>query len=436
MDSHTIGAMASQRIDAVRIRDQVGRMSSSPQFCAAGRLRAFLHFIVAETVEGREHSLKEYTIGTRVYSRGTSFDPKTDCIVRVEAIKLRARLSDYYGAEGSFDNLVISVPKGGYVPQFHNSARWLPPGASTANQVGELCDLGFLALMRRTPAAISMATSSFVQARSLNPLELMAHLGLATTYTASLDIETVSPCDIAANFEAAIKRGLELNEDSGEAHVLASLWSATVEGAGNLAIAELRRAIDLEPKSPAAHFWACGLLSAQGAHEGSLEHFRKALLCAPNCPLIQAYLARSLYYAGRNLEGLDVLRDVLDVDPGLAVGHLWTALLLTEVGRQDEAVEAALQSIQLSETSGSLGVGAFVLARAGRREEAEKILTRLSTEPPYDYVSPLQMALITDALGRREEAARHLADAGRENAWALLWADVDPRLRRLHERYR
>jgi tetratricopeptide (TPR) repeat protein len=428
--------MASDRIDAIRIRNQLVRIGRSPQFCAAGRLRAFLHFIVGETVEGREHSLKEYTIGTRVYARGASFDPKIDCIVRVEAIKLRARLSAYYAADGSSDDLVICVPKGGYVPEFHNSAQRLPSGAATANQVAELCDLGFLALMRRTPAATSMATSCFVQARSLNPLELMAHLGLATSYTASLDIETVSPCDVAADFESAIQRGLELNEDSGEAHVLASLWSATVEGAGTHAVAELRRAIDLEPQSAAAHFWACGLLSAQGAHEASLEHFRKARRCAPNCPLIQAYLARSLYYAGRNPEALDALRDVLDVDPGLAVGHLWAALLLTEEGRQDEAVESALQSIQLSETSGSLGVGAFVLARAGRSEDAERILTRLSTEPPYHYVSPLQLALITDALGRREEAARHLASAGRENAWALLWADVDPRVRRLRERYR
>ena len=35
-----------------------------------------------------------------------------------EAGRLRARLADYYAAEGATDNIIIEVPKGGYVPVF------------------------------------------------------------------------------------------------------------------------------------------------------------------------------------------------------------------------------------------------------------------------------------------------------------------------------
>jgi hypothetical protein len=72
--------------------------------------------------------------------------------------------------------------------------------------------------------------------------------------------------------------------------VLASLWSATVGGIGIGANEELRRALYLEPKSPVAHFWASGLLSAEGAHEASIEHFKQAIRCVPDCALIRAYL--------------------------------------------------------------------------------------------------------------------------------------------------
>ena len=89
--------------------------------------------------------------------------------------------------------MVICVPKGGYVPEFHNRGRSLVTGLAGVNQIAELCDIASLALMRRTPASIDVATDCFVQARSLNPLLAEANLGVATSYTASLDIETVSP---------------------------------------------------------------------------------------------------------------------------------------------------------------------------------------------------------------------------------------------------
>lgn len=39
-------------------------------------------------------------------------------MVRTEAVRLRARLGDYYAKEGKADALVIELPKGGYVPRF------------------------------------------------------------------------------------------------------------------------------------------------------------------------------------------------------------------------------------------------------------------------------------------------------------------------------
>jgi tetratricopeptide (TPR) repeat protein len=75
---------------------------------------------------------------------------------------------------------------------------------------------------------------------------------------------------------------------------------------------------------------------------------------------------------------------------------------------------------------------AYVLARAGKREDAEQIFDRLTTAPPYGYVSPLQLGAVSEALNRREEAAAHLAHAQRENAWGLIWSNVDPRVKRIY----
>ena len=57
-------------------------------------------------------------IAIEVLGRASSFDSRTDPIVRVEAGRLRDRLSSYYEADGQADPVLISLPKGGYVPEF------------------------------------------------------------------------------------------------------------------------------------------------------------------------------------------------------------------------------------------------------------------------------------------------------------------------------
>jgi adenylate cyclase len=53
-----------------------------------------------------------------VFGRGSDFDPATDPIVRMQAGRVRRSLERYYLTAGANDPLLISLPKGTYVPQF------------------------------------------------------------------------------------------------------------------------------------------------------------------------------------------------------------------------------------------------------------------------------------------------------------------------------
>jgi len=105
-------------IDKAEIREQLTRILSFPLFKNSVILSGFLMFIVEETLEGREKTLKEYTIGTHVLSKKTGYDPQSDASVRIHAGRLRRGLYDYYYGPGSQDLLLITVPKGSYVPRF------------------------------------------------------------------------------------------------------------------------------------------------------------------------------------------------------------------------------------------------------------------------------------------------------------------------------
>ena len=75
---------------------ELERLLSSRAFEAAPAQKKFLQYTIAETVAGRGHLLKEYSLALEVFGRSKSFDPRLNNIVRVEASKLRAKLAKYY----------------------------------------------------------------------------------------------------------------------------------------------------------------------------------------------------------------------------------------------------------------------------------------------------------------------------------------------------
>src|SRR5215813_12808254 len=101
-----------------RVRKQLDRILASPVFAGANRSTGFLCFIVDRALNGRTAEIKESVIAVEVFGRTADFDPKIDPIVRAEAARLRSRLDEYYRTEGSADSVHVSVPKGGYAPQF------------------------------------------------------------------------------------------------------------------------------------------------------------------------------------------------------------------------------------------------------------------------------------------------------------------------------
>lgn len=100
------------------VHQQLHRIVKSRIFARSKELCRFLQFAVEQKLRNRSVRLKEYLIGVTVFDRGETFNPGTDPIVRVQARRLRSKLSLYYETEGRADSVVIELPCGGYVPVF------------------------------------------------------------------------------------------------------------------------------------------------------------------------------------------------------------------------------------------------------------------------------------------------------------------------------
>ena len=109
----------SSPISVESIRQQLLRMADHPSFRATAAQKAFLEFVVEKVLAGESDQIKGYTIATQVFGRREDFDQATDPVVSIHANKLRRALEHYYLVEGKNDPVRIDMPKGTYVPVFH-----------------------------------------------------------------------------------------------------------------------------------------------------------------------------------------------------------------------------------------------------------------------------------------------------------------------------
>lgn len=99
-------------------RDLVRRIVLSSSFAKSPRLSHFLRYICNEQEEGRQARISEQSIGIAVFGRSPDYDSNADSIVRSHASRLRHRLREYFETEGLEEPVLLTIPKGSYIPRF------------------------------------------------------------------------------------------------------------------------------------------------------------------------------------------------------------------------------------------------------------------------------------------------------------------------------
>lgn len=100
---------------------QVEKMVNSHTLHGSESLCKLLRYLADHALKHPGVALKEYQIATEVFGRPTDFDPHLDSLVRVQAGRLRSKISEYYASEGSEDPIIVELPKGTYALAFHTA---------------------------------------------------------------------------------------------------------------------------------------------------------------------------------------------------------------------------------------------------------------------------------------------------------------------------
>jgi hypothetical protein len=171
-------------VDRSQFEAAIERLVASHSLHGSESLCKLLRYLAKQATEHPGTQVKEYQIATEVLGRQADFDPQLDSMVRVQAGRLRAKLTEYYSTEGASDPYMVELPKGSYALIFHERSRqaqangamtetrevaskaresgdnhWLVPILSVALLVA-LAVIGWLVLGRKGAGPVVSASAS------------------------------------------------------------------------------------------------------------------------------------------------------------------------------------------------------------------------------------------------------------------------------------
>ena len=413
---------------AEQIELALARIEHSAAFRNSPRHRALLRHMVARVLEHDLAALKETVIAVEVFGRpAASFDPKVDTIVRVEARRLRARLSAYYGADGRGSTIRIELPVGSYVPLI--ASREVPPHAPDATRrTRDLVERGEHFLRQAlSKATLEQALERFDQALRESPDHAPALVGMGRAW---LNLATgwhAAPAIASAHAGEALRRALELDPDNAVAHALLGAIQHQFEHDWRGADRSFRRALVLAPLQAFVH-------SAYGCHlsiHGALDDAERELLLARQ--LDPHYInARNHMVNLRIAQGrLDDAEAELLAMQDIAGETMSLIGLRGAIAMFRGDAPAAIRRYEQACTVTPDYAGCFIAlagahAMAGAFEVAdalmEKTLHRFAEQP----ISPYVLAIFATHRRRFTEAFALLARALREFDPSAMQIGVDP----------
>jgi tetratricopeptide (TPR) repeat protein len=283
---------------------------------------------------------------------------------------------------------------------------------------------------KRTGDDLNRAVEYFRQAIEHDANYAQAYSGLADSYALLGDWEygVLPATEALPRAKAAAVKALQIDDTLAEAHTSLAFSLDVFDWDWQSADTEFRRAIALNPGYATAHHWYAWHLSLAGKNDEAIAEMRKAQNVDPLSLIINAELAELLLITHLTDQSIDQSHKTIDLDANFPLAHNQLGVAYLQQQRGREAVAELQKAVQFS---GGNPTCAANLARAyaatGSTNEALKVLGDLK-HPRGSYSNASEIAMVYAALGDLDQAMTWLNSAYRErfNPSVLLRPGFDP----------
>ena len=300
---------------------------------------------------------------------------------------------------------------------------------TTDSEAYELYLKGRFFWNKRTGADFHKAIEYFNQAIAKDPNYALAYVGLADSYLLLGNYGAAAPKDSIPQARAAVQKALELDPTLGAAY--ATLAKIRTEHGFEFSqgFADYEHAIQLSPNYANAHHWFAGALVAHARFDRAIAEEKRAVELDPLSLINNTDLGWSYFNARHYDEAIAQFRKTIEMDSHFYLVHYYLGEGLQLKGQLTEAIAEYRTAVELNDDPLALARLGQACARAGQRDEAQKILARLTEKAKSRYVTGYSVALLLGGLGDKEGAIDALERAYRNDEGNEIYTiRVDPLL--------
>jgi len=281
---------------------------------------------------------------------------------------------------------------------------------------------------RLTPRDYGIAIQYFRQAIALDPNYPWPYIGIATANRVTVLSTDAPPAQLMAEGRAAAEKAVALAPELAEAHVALGMIEFFNDWDWNRSIAQLEQAYDLAPNLEDTNIELAQAYSNLGRGEDALRLSTRAGVIDPLSPRRWALHGQFLFYAGRNEESIQHLRQAIETLPDFWLPHLFIQRPYLKAGRYGDVIAETDRATQLGSHSLENTVNkACAYAGLGNTAQARRLLAELEKAKATRYVGPYLLAIVHNALGETGPALTLLEEAYDTRDWRMTFLKVDPR---------
>ena len=278
---------------------------------------------------------------------------------------------------------------------------------------------------KRTEEGLLQGIEYFRKAIEADQNYAPAYAGLADCYNMLVVYGINQPSEAFPKAKEAATKALSIDGSLAEARTSLAFIKHRWDWAREDAEKEFQLAIKSKPTYAPAHQWYSSYLVAMGRFDEAIAEARRAQELEPLSFISNSHIGWILYFAGRYDEAIEHCKKLLDVDPNFFPARRYLGLVYEQKGMYKEAIAEFQQAAKLSGSPLMTSLLAHAYAASGNRAEAERLLVELGQQKQR-YVSPYTVATIYAGLGQKDQAFKWLDKAFEERDIWLMNLRVDP----------
>jgi len=282
---------------------------------------------------------------------------------------------------------------------------------------------------KRTGESVKQAVEFYRHAIEKDSNYALAYSGLAEAHVLFPQFSVALPKDSAPLAKATALRALALDDSLAEAHTALGEYLNYFEWDRVGAEKEFRRAIELNPNYATAHNWlGIDLLAPTKRFDEAIAELRRAEELDPLSPMIGANLGVAILFTRRYDEAIAQYKRVLSLDPNFAFARFNLGGAFHSKGLYAEAINEYRKALELSDDPFTKGFLALSLAKSGQLDEATRLLNQLKLESAQRYVPSYAIAIVFIGLNEKDEAIKWLEKDVAERSFYASYYAVSPEL--------